>query len=236
MARLPRLEVPGRAHLVLHRAHGAHVLFTDDEDRLNAHQCLSHAWAGRSVALHAYALLRDRVWLLLTPSTALEMGRLMQSFGRGYTANFNRRHGGRGTVWAGRYRCTVVEPGPTLRDALMFVEQSPVRDGLAPTAGDWRWSSAAHHLGTTRDPLVTAAAAYWALGNTPFERAAVYGAQLAEPLPAQRELELALAAEKGWALGSAGFLMHLGRETHRPLRPRPRGRPRGKGNSISVPK
>jgi putative transposase len=226
MARLPRLALPGRAHLVLHRAHGASALFTDDDDRAQALRCLRDAMAGRRVALHAYALLHDRVWLLLTPSVADELGRLLQSFGRGYTASFNRRHGGRGTVWAGRYRCTVVEPGPTLRDVLLFVEQSPVRAGIAAAAGDWPWSSAIHHLGAAHDPLITHAAEYWALGNTPFERAAVYGSLVEERLPAIRATEIAAAAEKGWAMGSRVFLTLLGHETKRPLLPRRRGRPR----------
>lgn len=236
MARLPRLAVPGQAHLVLHRGHGARVLFADDDDRSQALQSLREAIGSWSVALHAYALLRDRVWLLLTPSTATALGRLLQSFGRAYTARFNHRHGGRGTVWAGRYRSTVVEPGPTLQDVLVFVDQSPMAAGLAAAAGDWPWSSAGHHLGTTRDPLLTPAAAYWDLGNTPFERAAAFGALMAEPLLPSRELQIAAAAEKGWALGSAAFMAQLARAVERPLQPRPRGRPRVPHRNLSVPK
>ena len=231
MARLPRLAVSGRAHLVLHRAHGARALFPDDEDRSLALSCLREAMANRSVALHAYALLLDRIWLLLTPSDAHDLGRLLQSFGRGYTTHINRRHGGRGTVWAGRYRSTVVEPGPNMRDALLFVEQSPVRAGLASTPGDWHWSSAMHHLGTAQDMLITHAAAYWELGNTPFERSAAYGSLAGERLPGVREAEIESAAEKGWAIGSDEFLEILGRQVDRPLRPRPRGRPRTERSS-----
>jgi len=236
MARLPRLAVPGQAHLVVHRAHGAQALSVDNDDLALALHCLRDAVATRQVALHAYALLRDRVWLLLTPSTTDELGRLLQSFGRAYTTTFNRRHGGRGSVWAGRYRCTVVEPGPALRDVLLFVDRSPVRAGLAAEAADWPWSSAAYHLGVAQDPLITQSAAYWAMGNTPFERAAAYGSLLVEPLTPRREAEIAAAAEKGWALGSADFLKQLRRETARPLQPRLRGRPRRQSADLSVPK
>jgi putative transposase len=230
------LAVSGQAHLVVHQAHGAQPLFAHPDDRSSALQCLRDALAGRQVALHAFALLRDRVWLLLTPAAGDALGRTMQAFGRAFTAGFHRRHGGSGSVWAGRYRCTVVEPGATLRDVLLFVEQSPVRANLAASVGDWSWSSAAHHLGIRRDPLVTSASSYWALGNTPFERATAYGLLAADLLPEVRANEIASAAEKGWALGSVDFLGRLGQDTRRPLQPRPRGRPRGQRGTLSVPK
>lgn len=236
MARLPRLAVPGQAHLVVHRAHRGQAIFDEPQDRSQAVQCLHDALRGRQVALHAFAFLKDRVWLLLTPGEAGELGRLLQSFGRAYTAGFNRRHGGSGSVWAGRYRGTVVEPGPMLRDALLFVEQSPVTAGLAESAGDWPWSSAAHHLGSATSPLLSPSQLYWSLGNTPFDRAAAYALLMADPLPSNRQTEIASAAEKGWVLGSPGFVAALGHEIDRPLQPRRRGRPRRSSPTFSVPK
>ena len=237
MARLPRLAVQGQAHLVVHRAHHGQAIFAEPQDLALAVQCLLEALRDRRVALHAYAFLRDRVWLLLTPSAAGEMGRTLQAFGRAYTAGFNRRHDGTGSVWAGRYRGTVVEPGSALRDALLFVEQSPVRAGLAASAGDWPWSSAAHHLGTATSQLISPAQSYWALGNTPFDRAAAYALLMSDPLSQSRQAEIAWAAERGWALGSPTFLAQLGQETSRPLQPRRRGRPRSSSGTVkSVPK
>jgi hypothetical protein len=54
----------------------------------------------------------SEVLLLLTPATATALGALMQGLGRRYGAAFNRRHGRRGTLWAGRFRTAVVQAGP----------------------------------------------------------------------------------------------------------------------------
>lgn len=79
MARLPRLALAGMAHLVTQRAHGERTLFADDADRVEFLRCLRAALQGGAVRLHAYALLADRLWLLLTPTAAADSSRLLQN-------------------------------------------------------------------------------------------------------------------------------------------------------------
>jgi len=153
----------------------------------------------------------------------------VQAIGRRYVAGFNRRHGGAGTLWAGRFRTTVVQPGEAMRQATLAVDLQPVRSAVVEVAAEHPWSSARHHLGIARDPLVGVGAAYWALGNTPFEREAAYRLLLEEGLTEALWRRLDDAVRKGWALGDAAFVAELGKQIDRPLAPRPRGRPRKRG-------
>lgn len=226
MARLPRLAVAGEAHLVLQRGHGGSAVFLDDVDRFRYLSALHEAMATAQVAVHAYVLSNDSVYLLATPQTGDGLGRAMQAAGRRYSQAFNRQHARTGALWSGRFRSTVVEQGPTFLDAMVFIDQFPVRMGLVESAGLYRWSSARHNLGVANDPSLTAGADYWGLGNTPFDRAIAYGQLLDEPLAVEQTERIAAAVEKGWALGSSAFLMRLQRLIDRPLAPRPRGRPR----------
>ena len=95
----------------------------------------------------------------------------------------------------------------------------------AAGGGAAAWSSLGHRLGERRDLLITDCAAWWALGNTPFEREAAYRRCLADGLAADRTAALAAAVRKGWAVGDAAFLAALAQQTDRPVQPRPRGRP-----------
>lgn len=226
MARLPRLTLAGQAHLVALYGHSAQPVFVDDEDRRQFLAALRESALMQSVAVHAYVLLDDQVHLLLTPAAADALGALMQGLGRRYGAGFNRRHGRRGSLWAGRFRATVVQPGAPLLDAMLFIDHHPVRSGLAAAAPDHPWCSARHHLGRLRDPLITECSAWWALGNTPFEREAAYRRLLTDGLAPARASALAEAARKGWPIGDDAFLAALARQSARPLQPRPRGRPR----------
>ena len=225
MARLPRLVVPGQAHLLLQRGHNAQPVFIDDEDRCSYLAALQDALHGQALQLHAYALRDDAVWLLLRPPSEAALSRMVQALGRRYVAAFNRRHGRSGTIWEGRFRAGVVQPGlPTLQ-ALLLVDAWPSRHGLAPAPQASRWSSAPHRLGVCRDPLLSDPPEYWRLGNTPFEREAAYAALLAQGLDEAVARRLEHAAANGWALGSPQFLADIAQQLGRPVRPRARGRP-----------
>jgi putative transposase len=227
MARLPRLAFADLAHHLVLRGHNREVVFVDDDDRRAWLAALRESAATLSVAIHGYVLLPDHVHLLVTPRSAEAVSQLVQALGRRYVAAFNRRHGRSGTLWDGRFRASVVEPGATLLGCLRYIEQNPVRAGLVLHAGDWLWSSAPHHLGRKADTLITGLPEFWSLGNTPFERELAWQHLLDDPLPAAEVTALTRDALAGWAHGSGAFLARLEELTGRPLQPRPRGRPPG---------
>jgi putative transposase len=228
MARLPRLALPGFAHLVLLRGHNREAVFRDDDDRAAFLDALEAAFQRDQVALHAYALHADRVWLLCTPAREGDLSRAMQALGRRFSAVFNRRHDRSGSVWDGRYRSTVVEPGAMLLTAMVFVDQWG--DDLVPAHAEDRkatlWSSARQHLGFAGSVQLTNLAEYWALGNTPFDRTLAYMALLNEGSRTAEFDRVAAATMRGWVLGSPGFIEGLGELIDRPLSARRKGRPR----------
>ena len=220
MARLPRLAIGGLPHLVVQRGHNGAPVFIDDEDRRRFLAALREVALLQRVAVHGYVLLTGEVWLLVTPEQGEGLSRMMQALGRRYVAGFNARHGRSGTLWDGRFRAAPLDAASEALPALLFIET------LAQQRGAGDWSSLPHHLGRARDPLLSAAPFYWALGNTPFDRESVWRRQLEEGLPVDHAQRLEQAARKGWALGSPAFLAQWAQTSERPLVPRPRGRPR----------
>ncbi len=214
MARLPRMVAPGCAHLVIQRGHPGRPVFRDEADRDTFLDMLREAAAASGVALHAFALEETEVQLVATPSDAPALSRMMQALGRRYVSAYNRRHGGSGTLWDGRFRCGVLEPGDALMQALRLVDGSPGRN------------SANHRLGGQRETFLADPAEYWRLGNTPFEREAAYRTLLGHPLAPAEVQRLRAAAMGGWVAGTPGFADQLAASSGRPARPRPRGRPR----------
>lgn len=221
MARLPRLVVAGQAHYVIQRGHSGHPVFADDADRQQFMAALREASAAERVQLHAYALLASEVHLLVTPETAAALSRMMQALGRRYVSAYNRRHGRTGTLWDGRFRCAVVEPGAARLDVLRLI------DGLAADPGaDLAASTATTRADSTVGGLLLNTPEYWQLGNTPFEREAAYRALLVAGLPDKRQLALRQAALGGWVAGRASFAAELEAALKRPMSPRAPGRPR----------
>jgi putative transposase len=226
MARLPRLAVPGQAHHIVQRGNNGQPIFIEDQDRSTYLSMLSEAAVQHGVRLHAYALMNDRLDLLATPTDGGGLSLTMQAIGRRYVAWFNRRHQRSGTLWEGRFRGCVLESEHFLIKCMCYIEQGPVRAGLAADPGDYVWSSFAHHVGRSSDPLLTDHALFWTLGNTPFDRQVAYEALARQMLPRVEAERLEAAALKGWPLGSPEFLRHIMEQTGRRTTPKPRGRPR----------
>lgn len=225
MARLPRLSIGGHPHHVIQRGHNRAAVFIDDDDRRRYLHVLREVSTDCGVALHAYVLLPEEIQLLATPPQPQALSRMMQRLGRRYVAWFNRRHGRSGTLWEGRFRASVLDSARYLLPCMRYVETLPARRALVARPIDYRWSSAAHHLGILRDPLVVEHEMYWRLGNTPFERESAYAQLLERTLTAVEIEEIENASEKGWGLGltaTAGV--------SRRLQPLARGRPPTRGD------
>jgi putative transposase len=178
---------------------------------------LRRAAADESLQLHAYAMLPAELRVLATPDSEAALSRCMQALGRRYVSHFNRLAGRAGTIWAGRFRSTAVQPGAWTLTALRYV------DGAA--AAEPELTSAGARTGLAPDPALVDPAEYWALGNTPFERERRYAELLAEPLGEAVSAQIGRCLVGGWPCGDEGYLSAAEQRTARPTRPRPRGRP-----------
>ena len=225
MARAPRLALAGELHYLIQLGHNQQAVFADDQDRKAYLAMLHDAAVQAGVAIHAYALLPSAVHLLATPTEVQSMSRMMQSLGRRYVAAYNRRHGRSGTLWEGRFRAGVIDAASHGADVLVHIECLPVRAGLAAAAGDWPWSSAAHHLGRRRDPLLVEHTSHWALGNTPFERELAHAHRLSEGIPGALAEAFQRSAIRGQAIGPRTFADRIEILSGLSLTPKPRGRP-----------
>lgn len=232
MARLPRLTIPGFPHHVIQRGHDRRAIFLHDEDRERYLAALRETAAAVGMAIHAYVLMPDHVHLLVTPQGPGDVGRAIQSVGRRYVRSFNDRHARAGSMFEARYRSAVVEPERYLLPVMRYIELNPVRAHLAPGPGEFRWSSYRHHVGRAVDPLITDHPAYWALGNTPFERQASYRALFDQPAPAAELADIRRCTQGGWALGPVTAFPPA--SSTRPVTPRKPGRPRRQQNSVPV--
>lgn len=226
MARLPRLYVPGQAQLV-HSTFSS-ALLTHAEGMLPSTLDELVCWirdesARKQVQVHSFSVSAAGVALLATPSDALGLPQVMQSLGRNLAAKLRI-----GSVFNGRYRSAIPEPGAWTLPALIWVERM-VQQAHPPLDPEtWRWSSCSTLTGSSPQPLTWLAfhKDYWALGNTPFDRQARYQSMLVEGNSRAQQDEIEQAIRGQWALGSQAFIDSLEPVANRRLQPGQRGRPR----------
>ena len=215
MARLARLCVAGALHLVVQRSQPGLALFDDALDRRSYLDALREAARQQGIAVHAWGLFATEARLLATPACADSFGRALQSVGRRFGAVFNRRHERSGGLWRTRYRAVPVDPASGFLGCLRYVESGA--DAL-------RASSAPHHLGDRGDPLIVDHAAYWQLGNTPFDREASYRRLREQALTESELARIETALRGGWPIGPDAFVSALQSVSGRRLVPLPPGR------------
>jgi len=226
--RLPRLHAPAEAQLVQVRfttalAHACQALGSNSLlDRIGG-------WLGNQVqsnqlALHAWALTPSRLLLLLSSPNSGAVSRTVQAIGRRLAAELKT-----GSVFEGRFKSALIEPVWVLPSQI-WLESVPVADGYANQAMSWPWSSAASHVGHALTPRqytvpVSDHQSYWACGNTPFDRQAIYAAKLLDGLLASQRERIESALSGQWALGSEQYITQISKLASRRVSPGRRGRP-----------
>jgi len=176
---MPRFACPEEAHATLHvvqRGRERCACFSCARDRAAYLDALHECALRQACAIHAYALMGNHVHLLLTSERDRGPSRLMPEVVTRYARYLVDEYGHEGAMWEEAYDATPIRARRQLIACMRYIEENPVRAGLALSPGDWRWSSwRANALGED-DPLVTPHPYYYALGRSPLERRAVYAA------------------------------------------------------------
>ncbi len=213
MARKLRLEFPGAIYHVINRGHRRVGPFEDEGTRDAFEACLFEACVRSKWVLHAYTVMSNHFHLALeTPEGNLVAG--MQWLQATFTNRYNRfRHqAGHGSIFQGRYKALIVEPGPALGMLCHYLHLNPVRAGIVPVArlGEWRWSSYRWIKAKAQRPawlrVETALCDAGELGDQP-EGWAAYDRYLkwqAEDGPAGKGPAY-VSMSQGWALGTERF-------------------------------
>lgn len=225
MARLPRLTVPGYPHHIIQRGNNRQAIFATSADYETLLTMLDEHARKSSVALHSYVLMSNHFHLLATPETETGIPQMMQAVGRRYVRYFNQRQQRTGTLWEGRYRCTLIQAERYLLACMVYIDLNPVRAALADTPRDYPWSSHGHYIGARRDRLITPHPIYWELGNTPFAREAAYAQLVQSGIGEEDQRALTDSVLRGWALGDASYVAELQRRTARRVSKARAGRP-----------
>jgi len=168
---------------IVQRGNNRSVCFRSASDRRVYLVMMFEALRRSRCLLHAYALMRNHVHLLLTPTDPRGPARLMQRVGRRYVRYFNRRYGRTGTLWEGRFRSSIVDSERYFFTCSRYIELNPVRAGFVGAPELFRWSSYRHNALGDDDRLITPHALYRALGERDEIRRTAYRALFQQAIP-----------------------------------------------------
>lgn len=145
MPRPLRREFYGAWCWAANQARRGEAVFADDADRETFLDILGQCCRMWRVKIAAWCLPVTRYELLLhTPEPNLSQ--FMRHLNGVYSQRVNRRRDKDGSVFKGRYKAVLIEPGPLLIQAVLYVHAAAVRDGAAQQADGYPWSSHAAYI------------------------------------------------------------------------------------------
>jgi len=216
-ARVIAVDVP---HHITHRGNNRQQIFLSDEDRRRYQDLLRAQLAPCAVDLLGWCWMNNHVHLIAVPRLPNSLSRLIMQVHSCYAQAFNRRYERSGHLWQSRFFSCILGPAH-LRNALLYVDQNPVRAQLTGSATAWSWSSAgAHANGADPDALLSrnALSQYASCEN--------WEARLRDPIAADALARLRDATRLGRPYANPQFVAELEHRLKAPLTPKPRGRPK----------
>jgi putative transposase len=219
MARMARVVVPGCPHHLTQRGNLQQLVFFCDDDRRTYLAILRDHARRSGLGVLAWCLMPNHVHLVAVPESADSLARAVGLAHNEYARWLHVRQGLVGHLWQNRFHSCPLEEGH-LWEAIRYVEVNPVRAGLVPDAGEWRWSSAPAHIHGEDE---------WGLTDLVWWREHWSGRCWEDVLRAGwREAawaeRLREATRTGRPFGSSGFTRCLEAETGRRLSQQKRGR------------
>jgi len=225
MPRRPRIFVPGHPVHVIQRGNNKGQVFFGPKDAQTYLDWLKEAADEHGLAVHVYVLMSNHIHLLVSPETVHALPRAMRDLNWRFSRHINGTQARTGSLWEGRYRASLIEAEDYFFACSRYIELNPVRAGLAPSPGAYRWSSYKANAEGKADPVVTPHAVYEALGSTPETRTAAYRALFEGTLSEASLTAIRDAVNGGFPLGQDPFMAFVSRHAGHPVTQRKRGRP-----------
>ncbi|WP_371185666.1 transposase [Thalassotalea maritima] len=122
MPRKPRLYLAKHPYLISLCGNNAQSIFFTQQDYQQFARYLNHGLDKYRLQLHAYALLNNRILLLLTPLSSESIAKLMQYINGSYVRYVNRRHNRTGGLFQGRHKASLVEHDSYLMWAMYYLD------------------------------------------------------------------------------------------------------------------
>src|SRR6267143_4684214 len=151
---MPRLACPEEPRSTLHvvqRGRARLACFSCAGDRAVYLRALRECAEREQCAVHAYALMGNHVHLLFTPARAAGAARLMPAIAACYARHLATAYDHEDSLWEEPYDASPVHARRHLLACMRYIEENPVRAGLAAHPGGYPWSSyRANALGEDR--------------------------------------------------------------------------------------
>ncbi|MFH1397440.1 MAG: transposase [Candidatus Omnitrophota bacterium] len=226
MARRPRLFVSGIPYHVVQRGNNKIPIFLSDQDYRFFLDVLQEAKSKHPCFIYSYCLMPNHFHLLIEPKEENNVSLLIKLLGAKYVRYINKNYERSGTLWEGRFKCSLIDKELYFLTVLRYIEMNPVRAGIVNSPELYRWSSYRVRAIGERSFIVDMDPWYDNLGSNTEERQNKYRQFFQNLIPDPALHLLREMTNKNGIVGSINFKSRIEQSIHKEIVIRSAGRPK----------
>lgn len=161
-----------------------------------------------NIALHAYALTRRQVHLLMTPATESGIPLLLEKLESNYIQRMISRCYTSRSVWTDKDQVSIVQAQTFLLICSQYIEYLPVALGLCEIPAQHPWSSFKHNALGRVIPIITEHSCYLNLGKNRDTRSKRYSDMFGQYKESRYRL-IRLSLQQNRPLGNKSFAIQV---------------------------
>ncbi len=147
MAKTARRQSESGMYHVVTRGVGRQLTFEDDVDRRGFFHLVERIALEERIEVFAWCLMSNHVHLVVR-SELKDLSRFMLRVISVYVRDYNERHRRVGPLFQHPFWSDPILTDERMLATVRYVHQNPLKPGLAPTCGAYRWSSYREYLGS----------------------------------------------------------------------------------------
>mgnify|MGYP000855548771 CR=1 FL=1 len=153
MPRISRIIAIDYPHHVTQRGVRSIAIFSSDNDRNQYLQFIKEESEKHDLEILAWCLMTNHVHFVAIPHTKESLSRGFGEAHKRYTRMKNFKDNVRGYLFQGRFGSCALDERHLLA-AVSYVENNPVAAGMVRHAWQYKWSSAAYHVGDIKKDIL----------------------------------------------------------------------------------
>ena len=223
MPRYPRTFIVGYPHHIVQRGHDRKSVFSAPEDYGFYLDNLTEQKRRLGIEVLAYCLMSNHVHLILRPMCDKDsVSEFMRVLAARHTRYVNKLKSRTGTLWEGRFKCSLIDTDTYLLACCRYVDLNPVRANIVGDPKDYEWSGYRELAGYSSVHTVDRDVVYELLASDAAKR---YREFVRKGVPQDELSTIRAAVQRNQLTGSSHFMEAIEAKTGRRIESRSRGRP-----------
>jgi putative transposase len=227
MPRYPRTFVLGCPHHIVQRGHNRNPIFATPGDYGFYLDNLNEQKHKLGVEVLAYCLMTNHVHLILRPTHhENSVSEFMRVLAARHTRYTNKLEARSGTLWDGRFKCSLIDTATYLLACCGYIDLNPVRAQIVTDPKDYAWSSYRALAGFGPTDVVDREVVYRLLELNSEHAAEIYRAYVRQGVTQSELTMIRSAVQRNQLTGASRFVDVVEAKVGRRIENRDRGRPR----------